>query len=369
MIDCCLLFLAVYLILLVIPFLIGYFRQIIREQMSSNDAAVELSELTVIVPVRNEQERIYSFIQSIKKGVRLPSKIIFVDDHSEDETVRIIESELSEYPIQVLQLPSELSGKKMAIRYAVPFVSSKWILSLDADVWFDKNYFEALEKLPPADLYVLPVVLTAKVWWQHLFEVDILLVNAINLAVSGWKRPIIASGANMLYKKDAFLKFDQIASHKHISSGDDIYLLRDFRKNGANIRLFSRYSLAVFTETPQGFKEFMHQRLRWVAKTGDVGDKLSNFVIVLQGILTLTFCLMVAVLALKAKVSLLIFIIALKMATDSLIFLPYFNRMRRMKAWLVLPFYELIYPLFFILLVVLSFSFNPIWKGREIKSK
>jgi hypothetical protein len=40
-----------------------------------------------------------------------------------------------------------------------------------------------------------------------------------------------------------------------------------------------------------------------------------------------------------------------------------------MKAWLVLPFYELIYPLFFILLIVLSLSFNPIWKGREIKSK
>jgi biofilm PGA synthesis N-glycosyltransferase PgaC len=369
MIDFCLLFFAVYLISLVIPFLFGYFRQIFHEQLLSNDAAVELSELTIIVPVRNEQERIYSLIHSIKNSEKLPSKIIFVDDHSEDETVHIIDSELSEYPIKILHLPSDLSGKKMAIRHAIPFVSSKWILSLDADVWFEKKYFEALEKLPSADLYVLPAVLTAKVWWQHLFEVDILLVNAINLAVSGWKRPIIASGANMLYTKEAFLKFDQIASHQHISSGDDIYLLRDFRRNEANVRLFSRYSLAVFTETPQGFKEFMHQRLRWVAKTGDVGDKLSNFVIVLQGILSLTFFSVIVVLALNAEVVLLIFMIALKITTDSLIFLLYFNRMRRMKAWLIMPLYELIYPLFFIVLVLLSFKFNPIWKGREIRSK
>ena len=369
MINYCLLFFAVYLIFLVLPFLIGYYRQIFREQLLSKDEGLKLSELTLIVPVRNEQHRINPLIESIKNSNNLPSKIIFIDDHTDDDTFRIIETELSEYPIQVIHLPSEFFGKKMAIRHAIPFVSSKWILSLDADVWFEKKYFEELEKLPPADLYVLPVVLSAKLWWQHLFEVDILLVNAINLAVSGWKRPIIASGANMLYTKDAFLKFDQIASHQHISSGDDIYLLRDFRRNGAKVRLFSRSSLSVFTETPQGFREFIYQRLRWVAKTRDVGDKLSNFVIVLQGILTLTFCSVIVVLTLKAKVSLMIVTIVLKMATDSFIFLSYFNRMRRMKAWLTLPFYEIIYPLFFVVLVFLSFSFNPTWKGREIRSK
>ncbi len=369
MIDWCVLFLTTYITFLVLPYLLGYFRQIFREQPLVHNSNVELDKLTVIIPIRNESKRISTLIRSIKNSTRLPSTIIFVDDHSEDETLHILESELTDYPIQILRLPNEFIGKKRAIRYALPFASSKWILSLDADVWFEKNYFEQLEKLPPADLYVLPAILSAKIGWHFIFEVDILLVNALNLAVSGWKRPIIASGANMLYKKDLFLKYDQISLHEHISSGDDIYLLRDFRRNGAKIQVLSEYSLAVFTETPNGFREFLQQRLRWASKTADVGDKLCNYVIILQGILTLAFASSIVVLILKSEVRLLFLIVFVKIAIDALIFLPYFNRMRRMKAWLILPFYEIIYPVFFLLMVILSFSFNPVWKGREITSK
>ena len=103
-----------------------------------------------------------------------------------------------------------------------------------------ENYFEKLEKLSPADLYILPAVLISKRWYGHFFEVDLLLVNALNTGLSGLKRPIIASGANLLVRKSAFEQYDCYETHAHIPSGDDIYLLRDFRSAKSDVR-FARF--------------------------------------------------------------------------------------------------------------------------------
>ena len=43
-------------------------------------------------------------------------------------------------------------------------VETPYFLTLDADVAFAENYFEQLEKLSPADLYILPAVLISKRW-------------------------------------------------------------------------------------------------------------------------------------------------------------------------------------------------------------
>lgn len=111
---------------------------------------------------------------------------------------------------------------------------------MDADVFFESTYFEELKKLAVADLYLFPAVLKATNPIHHLFEIDLLLINALNTGLNGLSRPIIASGANLLFKREAFLKFDRFETHKHIPSGDDIYLLRDFRDAKADVRLVAK---------------------------------------------------------------------------------------------------------------------------------
>ena len=325
---------------------------------------LKLAEITVLIPFRNEEKRITDLLESCLKSSVLPSKFLFIDDHSSDKSVSKIKATLRDFPFEILTVPEGNFGKKKALRIGIEAVETPYFLTLDADVAFAKNYFEQFEKLSSADLYILPVVLISKRWFEHFFEVDLLLVNALNTGLSGLKRPIIASGANLLVRKTAFEQYDCYETHAHIPSGDDIYLLRDFRNAKADVRVCTIPTFQVTTETPQSFSEFIHQRLRWVAKTGNVRDHLSTFLALLQFFLTIGFFSCLIYFLLNSKFELALITFTLKVLVDLLLFLPFFYRFKRMKAWLLLPIYQLLFPFYNLLILVLIPFFKPIWKGR-----
>jgi len=365
-----LIYLVIYSILLTGFIFIGYYLQIGKEKNYFTDSTqkLDLSELIVIIPFRNEEYRIDELIESILKSEKFPKEFVFIDDHSDDNTVDLIRKSLNAIPHRILQMPDHLIGKKNAIRYGINDSNSNFILSLDADVGFSQYYFTSLEKLTVADMYILPAILLPKKSIEHLFEVDLVLVNAANCGISGLSRPIMASGANLLYKRSTFEKLDDLEQHAHIQSGDDIYLLRDFRHGKADIRLITDPSLAIYTETPQSFKEFIHQRLRWIAKTGDVNDKLSNSLAIVQALLTFAFVVLLVLFAVKGEWKLFTGLFLSKTTIDLILFLPFFNRIKRMKSWLFIPIYELIFPLYTLTILGMMFWFKPIWKGRQINN-
>jgi cellulose synthase/poly-beta-1,6-N-acetylglucosamine synthase-like glycosyltransferase len=325
---------------------------------------LKLAEITVLIPFRNEEKRIAELLESILKSSVLPSKFLFIDDHSSDKSVAKIKATLTDFPFEILTVPEGEFGKKKALRIGIEAVETPYFLTLDADVAFAENYFEQFEKLTPADLYILPAVLISKRWFEHFFEVDLLLVNALNTGLSGLKRPIIASGANLLVRKSAFEQYDCYETHAHIPSGDDIYLLRDFRNANAEVRVCTIPTFQVTTETPQSFSEFIHQRLRWVAKTGNVRDHLSTFLALVQFFLTIGFFSILIYLIFNSKFELALITFAFKVLVEMLFFLPFFYRFKRMKAWFLLPIYQLLFPFYNLLILVLFPFFKPIWKGR-----
>jgi poly-beta-1,6-N-acetyl-D-glucosamine synthase len=369
MLSWILIYFVIYASLLGIISVLGYFLQRQKEsKLVSEENGIDLAELVVIIPFRNEEKRIAVLLESIKKSTRHPKRYVFVNDHSTDESCERIEQLLNEtIPYQIISLEDGVEGKKLAIRKGIELSESTYVLGWDADCSFSPNYFERISQLPEADLYVMPAVMLAEREFEHLYEVDLLLVNAANCGVSGLIRPIMASGANMLYKRSAFESYDQYASHAHMPSGDDIYLLRDFRKAKAKVHLVTDKALAVYTETPQSFSEFIHQRLRWIAKTGDVKDHLSTSLAIIQGLLTLDFVALMAYFLLQHdwKWALVVYIV--KSAIDLLFFLPYFNRIGRMRSWLYIPLYELLFPFYTLLIVSLMYTFKPKWKGRKLE--
>jgi cellulose synthase/poly-beta-1,6-N-acetylglucosamine synthase-like glycosyltransferase len=179
----------------------------------------------------------------------------------------------------------------------------------------------------------------------------------------------MASGANLLYKRSTFDKVDNIDSHIHAASGDDTYLLRDFRENNADVRLLTDSECAISTETPQSFKEFIDQRLRWIGKTGDLKDHLSTFLAVVQALLTVFFLGLLIFNICTSNWELLLAVFITKAAVDLLLFMPYFMRQKRSISLLFIPLYELIFPLYTILITILLFTYKPKWKGRSIYEK
>ena len=358
-------FLSCYSCLLISILGIGSILQRIKEKKYLMGKKISLDEVTLIIPFRNEEKRIDGLLQSLKVNSKLPTQIVFVNDHSDDLSCSKITEELGKLNnLQLLNLPSGIFGKKQAIRYGVNLTKTEFVLTMDADVYFESTYFEELEKLVEADLYLLPAVLKATNPIHHLFEIDLLLINALNTGLNGLSRPIIASGANLLFKRKSFLEFDRFEMHKHIPSGDDIYLLRDFRDAKADVRLVARRSFKVETETPQSFKEFIHQRIRWIAKTGNVNDHLSTILAIIQFIFIISFWSIEIKLLVENEYQSAFILFGLKTGLDMLFFFYFFNEFNRLTAWLLIPIYQLIFPIYNLILLFLLPFFKPKWKGR-----
>ncbi len=363
-------FFIVYLGLLGTIAFIGFFRQIKKEKkyVTEKEINLKLDEITVLIPFRNEEHRLQGLLESINHSSFLPKQFIFIDDHSSDNSAALIRSKIENVPFQIFSLPENVTGKKRALRYAIEQVSTMYILTLDADVYFDENYFDALTTLQESDMYILPAIMIAKKPIEYLYEVDLILVNALNVGLSGVLRPIICSGANLLYRKEVFDEVDNLASHIHQASGDDTYLLRDFRENEKDVRLISSLSYAVKTETPQSFREFINQRLRWIGKTGDLKDHLSTSLAIIQSILTICFFSALVFTIIQSQWNVFAFLFILKTLFDMLIFAPYFFRINRKIAWIMIPMYELLFPVYTLIMLSLVFVYRPKWKGRGIKN-
>jgi glycosyltransferase involved in cell wall biosynthesis len=341
---------------------LGSFLQQKKETSYYQGNKITLDQLTVLVPYRNEEQNLGNFIDCLEKSTALPEQVIFIDDHSTDNSTNLIKQRLKDKYL-LLKLDESI-GKKEALREGIFQSKNSFILTMDADVVFDSKYFESLMQLEEADLYLFPVVLKGKKFLQVFFELDLLMVNALNSSLHGWHRPIIASGANLLFRKETYLKVNQYETHKHVMSGDDIYLLRDFRKAKADIRLVLNKNLTVYSYTPDNLIDFFHQRLRWIAKTGNVRDHLSTFIGVFQALMILTFCWMTIFFIQREEYHNVCVLFTFKSLIDLLGFFPYFKKFNAFKQLAMLAPYQLIYPIYLLIISVLLPFFKPVWKNR-----
>jgi glycosyltransferase involved in cell wall biosynthesis len=360
---------SLYVIYLLIIRFFGVIKQNKKEDyLAGIPEKLELSDITVLIPFRNEAKRIEQLLTCLNASTKFPANIVFINDHSTDDSIKIIAQKNSSLNFNVLSMPDNLNGKKQAIRFGIAAFPSSYYLTLDADIVFASDYFLKLEDLPKVDMLILPVILKANSFFKRFFELDVLLINALNQGIAGLKSPIVASGANLLFKAATFHKVDSIEKHAHINSGDDVFLLNDFKKAGASVALISSMKHAVCTETPQSINEYLQQRLRWFSKTGAVKDRDASILVVFQAVFTGLFFVGIMYYGIQANWNRFVEVIAFKLIIDTLFFWHFFQLQGRLATLILLPFYALIFPFYSILIVVLS-SFKTVqWKGRIIKN-
>lgn len=340
---------------------------LIRNQKKNKNVSaskIELNEVTAVIPFRNEGKNLPILIHSLKNQSAFPVKIIFVDDHSDDHSVQIIKDSQLTFKWEIVTNVGE--GKKSAIRTGIKHVETQYILSLDADIELPSDYFKTLEFLQEEDLILMPAIMNGKGVLQ-LFELDLHLVNGINAGVAGLCRPIMASGANMLYRKTTFEEVDSYESHKQYASGDDMFLLKDFRENKKQIRLVVDKDLSIQTDAPQTWNAFMMQRLRWLGKTGGLKDQLANGLAIIQLIYTFTFYVLL-IFGFYYSLECGLIIWGVKSLLDIFLYVPFFRMIKKLNRLWLFPIYELLFPIYNLILVIMLPFVKPKWKGRDIYS-
>ncbi len=161
----------IWLIILFLPWKPWRNREVLEADASSR--AKDLSNLTVLIPARNEEDVIAQMIRSVlRQGSGL--RILLVDDDSSDQTAQEARKAGAE-SIKILSgapLPPGWSGKLWALEQGWPEIGTEYLMLLDADIEMEEGMVPALfkklaeQERPFVSLMAMP---SMEGWWEKLF--------------------------------------------------------------------------------------------------------------------------------------------------------------------------------------------------------
>lgn len=209
-----------------------------------------LSDVTLIIPTKNEEKNIQTFLSSLPAALSL-----IIVDASDDRTRELINIQRPHNTHIIHEVSTIPQARQSGADNAV----TTWLLYSDADMIFDANYFSELEKMPVAEN--VGAIMGAKKsknkyrWYYFLYSNSIRLLSYAGIP--------IGSGSNMLLKKealDAIGGFDFALTH---SEDNDILM----RIKKAGWRVIYNGKLTVYENDHRRldrgvFRKFWHGTLR-----------------------------------------------------------------------------------------------------------
>lgn len=245
--------------------------------LPSSEAPKTPMKLGVVIPFRNEEESLPTFLEYLQEAIKhgpLNVEFVFVDDHSSDFSSKMLQTST----LKQTTLLNAGQGKKAALATGMEHLATEYILTLDADVHLQKNYFFALSSLleeygNKTDLFILPVRPVGDDSFRSAFQqLDFLSLMGTTAAFASKENPILCNGANLLFLRSAWLEA-QSELHPELASGDDVFLLQSMKKRNGSIRWVHDHDLAVDTEVCPTWKSFLQQRIRWGSKAKSYSDR------------------------------------------------------------------------------------------------
>ena len=105
-----------------------------------NPAPLTNPPVSIVIIAFNEEKYIGELLESIKKQTYRNFEVILVDDHSEDDTVKIAHSYIHHFPLKIVQKP--VRGCSRSRNFGAKNSTGEIILFLDADVILPPDFLE-----------------------------------------------------------------------------------------------------------------------------------------------------------------------------------------------------------------------------------
>ena len=372
-------FLLIFFILLIIySFVIDFYRRAWKQVPVYDIDDVKNVKISVIISVRNEEQNV-SQLLTLLDNQRFPKdsfEVIFVDDHSEDNTLNILKNTKSEHlSVVILQLPDGIFSKKKAIEYGIKSANGELIITTDADCkmgpFWIKSYASFYKKTG-AIFIAAPVIMETHNSFRDIFQsLDFIAMQAITGASVHKHFHTMCNGANLAYTKLAFIEANGFEGIDEIPSGDDMLLMHKIFSIHPEKVLYMKNKEAIVTTHPEpSWKNFIHQRIRWSSKAVHYKDRRIFNVLLFTYLLNL--CFLVLAIASIFKVSWLSFLLLFILAKILIEFpfvnaaVIFFGQQRLMKYF---SFLQPIHILYVIVSGWLGRFGSYEWKSRTIKNK
>ena len=252
--------------------------------------------VSIIIPVRNEEKNIHRILGEMRRQdfPKTFMEVIVTDDFSEDSSMAIVGSFANQYPqfpLMVVRSPSgEITapGKKRAIERAVARAKGEILLLTDADTTRGPGWVSSMvSRFGTAEIQMAlgPVFFCMEEnLLQKIQSLEFLGIMGVTAGSAALGYPVMCNGANLAYRRDAFLQTGGFSGNHRYASGDDQFMMSAIRKHfGPRSLVFNFNSVAtVGTGAESTLQGFLNQRFRWVSKSRGYSDPF----VILVGLVT-----------------------------------------------------------------------------------
>ncbi len=354
------------------------------------------TQLSIIIPARNEEENIAACIQSILNQSYSKNlyEIIVVNDHSTDATASIVKT-FNEPNIKCVDLINFIgnetnSFKKKGIEVGVAQANGELIITTDADCVAPPNWLQTIatfyeEKKP--DLIVMPVSIFPSpsgeglgVRFIEIFQaLDFMTLQGITGSAVHKKIHSMCNGANLAYTKKAFNTVNGFVGINNIASGDDMMLMHKiYSENKKGIVYLKSAAVIVQTKPVKTITEFINQRIRWASKADKYEDKRMLPVLIVVYFFNLLL-LILPIIAFLSNLKFLIFnfqfstlqfwfwVLLFKMVIEIIFLIPVAKFFNKLPLLFLFPLMQPFHIIYTVIAGWLGKFGRYSWKGRQVK--
>ena len=342
-----------------------------KDQKVGKNSNGNWNGISVVIPFRNEEQNVLKCVESLKTQVLGEAEVefIFIDDHSEDASVEMLQEVVKNDP-RFRLIKSDGKGKKDALRTGIYASKFDFIGTLDVDCLVGENWLTQIKeelKNVSCDFLILPVLVER----PNSFFGDVAFTEWCSLAgITGGAAmsgdALMCNGGNLVFRKKLYELYD-IPNEHSVSSGDDMFLMIQAKKVGV-VSYGKEVALIARTTLPGNLVGFINQRVRWAGKS----KKMNDPSILRFGLFLLSFEMMLIALAVTNVFNggnwfYFTAILTTKIAFE-------FRLMNAMSRVFNIPWsftslvvLSLLHPFYTIFVALLSLVYKPDWKGRKIR--
>ncbi len=371
----------IYLLLLAF-FSIGYFRFLLkirkglRNIFQKKEVSRQKRTVSVIVPFRNEEKNIRRNIESLLSQDYPHSLVqfIYVNDHSEDGSVPILEEYIAmNTNIKLLHNSPEEFGKKNAIKNGVEFATGEIIIGTDADCIYNTKWISTMISGFTDDVGFIsgPVAFgSGEGFFNYFQEYEFAGLVLSGAGLIGLNTPVICNAANIAYRRDLFKEVKGFEHKYKLAGGDDELLMRKIHQTGRyRVTFLADTSAVVKTQPSASIKDFFIQRSRWAGKGLFYDKRVVAFILLPIFFFYFFYLLFPIVIFYRGMKFLLVFLLIfiLKSGIEYSV-MRYAEKflVKYLSPWYFL-FSEIVQPLYIVVVSVNGSFGNFTWKNRRWK--
>jgi len=271
-------FLTAGYIVLIFLFTFGL-RQILKQKV--DPVQNHSTKVSIIIPTRNETLTILPCLNDLinQEYPRNLFEIIVTDDFSEDNTCELVHAFIKQYPefpVSIVSLkgfvPKEI-GKKKALSRAINMATGELIITTDADTTHENTWISSIVNffvVHEPQMILGPVAFQQeKNFLQKIQSLEFMGLMGVTAGAAWLKLPLMCNGANMAFRKEAFIKTGGYHDNYQYTSGDDMFLLSKFIKvfGKKTVMFLGNPKAITYTQAEQSWSGLLHQRIRWISKS------------------------------------------------------------------------------------------------------